>query len=75
MHHCATNVRLYVWPYRICLVAQTTKHVLGSSFLAKRSACSLVYLYCVAAIRLVSVILNVFPRSYSTEISHSGMKK
>ena len=42
LHHCATDVRLYVWPYRIFLVTQTTNRVLGSSFLAKRSLCSLV---------------------------------
>ena len=43
LHHCATDVRLYVWPYRIFLVTQTTNRVFGSSSLAKRSACSLVF--------------------------------
>ena len=46
LHHCATDVRLYVWPYRIFLVTQTTNRVLGSSFLAKRSVCSLVNMSC-----------------------------
>ena len=35
LHHCSTNVRLYVWPYRIFLVTQTTNRVLGSSSSAK----------------------------------------